>query len=44
MSKKTNATTNYRKDSHEKFCERCYKHNRRCPKTGRRKRDKRCRL
>ena len=44
MSKKTNDTTNYPKDSHKEFCARCYKLNRCCPKTGRKKLDKRCNL
>lgn len=37
-------TTNYPKDSHADFCERCYKHNRACPNTGTKRRDRSCSL
>ena len=29
-----NPTTNYAKDTHKQFCERCFKHNGFCPDTG----------
>lgn len=35
-------TTNYPKDTHADFCERCYKHNRACPNTGAKRKDNSC--
>ena len=38
-------TTNYPKDSHKKFCERCYaKHEGECPITGRKQKSHSCNL
>lgn len=31
--KQKNPTTNYAKDPHNKFCERCYEYNKGCPDT-----------
>ena len=44
MSKKTNHTTNYPKDSHKQFCLRCFRFNEGCPKTGRKRKAPDCRL
>ena len=35
--------TNYRKDSHERFCARCFKHNGKCLNTGSKHKDSSCR-
>lgn len=37
-------TTNYAKDSHKAFCERCFKHNGRCPNTKGQRKDPKCNL
>lgn len=39
-----NSTTNYPKDSHKAFCERCFKYNGRCPNTESQRKDRRCSL
>ena len=44
MSKKTNFTTNYPKDTHAAFCRRCMAHNNGCPITKRQKPSKKCSL
>ena len=39
-----NPTTNYPKDSHKAFCNRCYEGNKRCINTGSKRKDRECRL
>lgn len=41
---KQQKTTNYPKDSHKAFCERCFKYNGGCPKTKGQSKDHRCNL
>lgn len=40
--KGANKTTNYRKDKHEKFCKRCFQHNKMCVNTGTKHKDPDC--
>jgi len=42
--KQKNPTTNYPKDPHKAFCERCFAHNGHCPDTGRQKKNSACTL
>lgn len=44
MSKKTNATTNYPKDSHKEFCKRCMSYNGGCPITRSKRPSRKCSL
>lgn len=44
MSKKTNATTNYPKDSHKEFCKRCMSYNGGCPVTRSKRPSRKCSL
>lgn len=44
MSKKTNFTTNYPKDTHKEFCKRCMAHNKGCPITRSKKPSLKCSL
>ena len=39
-----NPTTNYPKDSHKAFCERCYTQNKGCFNTGTKRKDSSCRI
>lgn len=39
-TKKT--TTNYAPDTHKAFCDRCFKHNRCCPLTGKKTKSETC--
>lgn len=43
-TRQKNPTTNYAKDSHKAFCERCFKHNGRCPNTKTQHKDRKCGL
>ena len=43
-SKQKNPTTNYGKDSHKAFCERCYTYNKGCFNTGSKRKDNTCRI
>ena len=36
--------TNYRPDTHKKFCERCFSRNRVCPSTGGKRKSEFCRV
>ena len=42
--KQKNPTTNYPKDTHKSFCERCFKFNHGCPVTKRQYKDRSCSL
>lgn len=42
--KQKNPTTNYGKDSHKAFCERCYTFNKGCFNTGTKRKDSSCRI
>lgn len=44
MSKKTNATTNYPKDSHKEFCKLCMSYNGGCPVTRSKRPSRKCSL
>ena len=44
MSKKTNATTNYPKDSHKEFCKRCMSYHGGCPVTRSKRPSRKCSL
>lgn len=44
MSKKTNDTTNYPKDSHKFFCKRCLAYHNGCPITRSKKPSSKCNL
>lgn len=39
-----NPTTNYPKDTHNQFCDRCFKYNRHCPATGTKRKSFACTL
>jgi hypothetical protein len=41
---KKNPTTNYPKDSHKAFCERCFRHNNGCPDTRSQRKNGACAL
>lgn len=43
-NKQKNPTTNYAKDTHKAFCERCYAHNKGCFNTGSKHKDGSCRI
>ena len=43
-TKGKNPTTNYIKDVHKVFCERCFKYNEGCPNTGNKHKDHSCTL
>lgn len=42
--KQKNPTTNYAKDTHKAFCERCYRFNCGCPSTKGKHKDPNCSL
>lgn len=42
--KGANKTTNYRKDKHDRFCKRCFKHNNGCINTGTKHKDSDCNI
>lgn len=42
--KQKNPTTNYAKDTHKAFCERCYKYNAGCPATKSKHKSPNCTL
>lgn len=42
--KQKNPTTNFAKDNHKVFCERCYEFNKCCINTGTKRKDKACRI
>lgn len=44
MSESEAQTTNFPKDSHYDFCERCMAFNKGCPNTGTKHKDKNCNL
>ena len=43
-AKQKNPTTNFAKDTHKAFCERCYAFNKCCINTGTKRKDSSCRI